>query len=66
MSDDADLAQSQMEREEEIRKRYKPSPVAEVQAIGFCLNCSEALPKHVRWCSQDCQEDWTRRKNANM
>ena len=66
MSDDADIAQDQMERESEIRKRYKPTSISEVKAIGFCLNCSEELPKHMRWCCQECQEDWSRRRNASM
>lgn len=66
MSDDADIAQDQMERESEIRKRYKPTSISEVKAIGFCLNCSEELPKDIRWCCVECQDDWSRRRNANM
>jgi len=66
MSDDADVAQAQMERDAEIRKRYKPTSVSEVKAIGFCLNCSEELPKDIRWCCVECQDDWSRRRNASM
>jgi hypothetical protein len=62
MSDDADIAQDQMERESEIRKRYKPMGVSEVKAIGFCLNCSEELPKDIRWCCQECRQDWELRQ----
>jgi RNA polymerase-binding transcription factor DksA len=62
MSDDADMAQDQMDREQELRKKYKPRGDMEVHSIGYCLNCSEPLPMNIRWCDHECQIDWEKRR----
>lgn len=61
MSDDADLSQSRMELEEEIRRKYQKPVGPEVSATGKCLNCGEPLPTK-RWCDDACREDWELRR----
>lgn len=62
MSDEADLAQSHMELEEEMRRRYKKPVGLEVEATGKCLNCGERLDSVKRWCDDACREDWEVRR----
>jgi len=62
MSDDADLAQSHMENEDMLRRKYSKRPALEVEATGECLNCFEPLLRGVRWCNPDCQSDWQKRR----
>ena len=63
MADEADLAQSNLEAEDRIRKKYKAAPRLEAEATGECLNCFEPLPFGMRWCDKDCQDDWQRRRD---
>lgn len=63
MSDEADLSSECMEREEEIKKKYRKPPGRVVEPTGFCLNCGEPLAPDVRWCDRDCQADWEKRAN---
>jgi hypothetical protein len=62
MSDDADMAQDQMDREQELRRKYRPIVTIEVHSNGECLNCFEPLPMNIRWCNKDCQDDWEKRR----
>lgn len=62
MSDDADLSQSRMELEEEIRRKYQKPLGLEVEATGKCLNCFDPLPDNKRWCSPECHDDWNLRR----
>ena len=62
MSDDADLAQSHMENEDMLRRKYGKKPVLEAEATGECLNCFEPLGFGLRWCNPDCQTDWQKRR----
>ena len=27
-------------------------------ATGSCLNCQDLLVNDIRWCNEDCREDW--------
>lgn len=60
MSDDADLAQIHMEREEEVRKKHTRKPVLEAEPTGECLNCYVPVPVSHRWCDSACREDWAK------
>lgn len=62
MSDDADLSQDRMEKEDALRRKYAPANTLEVDATGACLNCGELVPSGVRWCDKDCQDDWQKRR----
>ena len=63
MSDDADVAQFNMENEESLRKKYSNKPTLEAEPVGKCLNCGVPLQKNRRWCDTDCRHDWNLRKN---
>ena len=63
MSDDVDLAQDHIEREEAMRRKYKATPKLEAEPTGECLNCYEPVSLDMRWCDKDCQEDWQKRRN---
>ena len=63
MSDDADLAQSNMELEDVIRRKYTKRPELEAEATGECLNCYEPLAIGMRWCDTECQQDWAKRRD---
>ena len=62
MSDEADLAQDHMEREDMVRRKYKQVPVLEADITGECLNCYEPVGFGMRWCDKNCQEDWQKRR----
>jgi hypothetical protein len=62
MSDEADLAQEHIEREEVLRKKYNRKPVMEADVTGECLNCYEPVGLGMRWCDKYCQEDWQKRR----
>ncbi len=62
MSDEADISQERLEREEEIRRRYVQAPVMEVGHTGYCLDCGEPLQATARWCDADCRDMWEKRK----
>lgn len=62
MSDEADISQERQEREDALRRLYKPANSLEADATGRCLNCDEPVDKDVRWCDKDCQEDWAKRR----
>lgn len=62
MSDDIDMAQDHMEKEEQLRKQYYSKLVKEVEGAGECLNCKEPLSGKRRWCDSHCREDWEKRR----
>ena len=62
MADEADLAQSHLEAEERIRKKYSKKPSLEAEPTGECLNCFEPLELGERWCNSDCRQDWELRR----
>lgn len=62
MADEADLAQSHLEAEDVIRRKYAKKPALEAEPTGECLNCYEPVPFGARWCDKDCQEDWQKRR----
>jgi hypothetical protein len=61
MSDEADVAQDHIEREEALRKKYRKLSRLEVEPTGECLNCDTPLANGRRWCDSYCQEDWRKR-----
>lgn len=63
MSDEIDMAQDHIEREEEMRRKYRKAATLEAQPVGACLNCGESLKGNERWCDRHCQEDWQKRRN---
>jgi len=63
MSDDADIAQAQAEREEEMRNKFKFTLLPEAEATGKCLNCGEPLTQG-RWCDVYCRNDWATRQRS--
>lgn len=62
MSDEVDMAQSRMELEEVIRKKYTAHPTIEVGHTGYCLNCGDPLKGDQRWCDVSCRNDWQKRQ----
>ena len=63
MADEADLAQSHIEAEDRIRRKYKAAPKLEAEPTGECLNCYEPVSFGARWCDKECQEDWQKRRD---
>jgi hypothetical protein len=63
MSDEIDMAQDHIEREEDMRRKYRKPAALEVDPTGSCLNCGEFLTGKERWCDQYCREDWQKRRN---
>ncbi len=57
MPDELDQIQERMEKEDELRKKYAPKPVT-IKSIGKCLYCGAPLPEDVRWCDEDCRDDF--------
>jgi hypothetical protein len=62
MADEADLAQSHLEAEDIIRRKYTRKPALEAEPTGECLNCYEPVSLGMRWCDKDCQDDWQKRR----
>lgn len=63
MSDDADQAQSSIELDDMIRRKYTRRPELEVEATGECLNCYEPIGDGMRWCNAECRFDWKARRD---
>ena len=57
MPDELDAIQDRMEQEEELRKKYTPKPVV-IKSIGKCLYCGTPLEGDLRWCDEDCRDDY--------
>ena len=60
MSDDADLTQERLEKEEAFRRKYRQES-APIMGTGYCLNCGEAIRKDWRWCNAACRDDFEHR-----
>jgi hypothetical protein len=60
MSDDADLTQERLEKEEAFRRKYRQESTP-ITGTGYCLNCGEAIRKDWRWCDQYCRDDYEHR-----
>lgn len=43
------------EARDRARRHYGTKPV------GMCLNCGDKVGEEMRWCSNDCRDDWQRR-----
>lgn len=58
MSDEADRADDQIERQLQTSLSYRkpegPPP------CGHCYNCGEPLHDDRRWCDRECEQDWER------
>lgn len=56
--DEADITAERMEREMDrilrLRRASGPAPT------GACLWCGEPLASPLRWCDEDCRDDWER------
>lgn len=57
MPDELDQIQERMERDEELRKKYTPKTIA-IKSIGKCLYCAAPLTGELRWCDEDCRDDY--------
>jgi len=57
MPDELDQIQERMERDEELRKKYTPKPIA-IKSTGKCLYCDVPLDDDRRWCDKDCMIDY--------
>lgn len=57
MPDEFDQIQERMEKEEELRRKYTPKPVT-LKSIGKCLYCGTPLTGELRWCDEDCRDDY--------
>lgn len=58
MPDELDRAQDHIEREEEMRRKYHEAHTHSVASTGKCLFCGKNLAEGVRWCDEDCRDDW--------
>jgi hypothetical protein len=60
-----DISDQATEREEQERARSlsarKPEGPA---ATGFCHHCGAQVPFALRWCDEDCRNDWQRAQRA--
>lgn len=56
MADDADMTAERMEREEEVRRKYR----TEVKAVYYteCRWCGDPTENGAGFCSKDCHADW--------
>ena len=57
MPDEFDQIQERMEKEEELRRKYTPKPI-DIKSIGQCLYCGNPLTGDMRWCDEDCRDDY--------
>jgi hypothetical protein len=57
MSDDVDITQDRLEKEE-TQRRNELNKIRYLKGTGYCLNCSEPLNDNRRWCDKYCAEDW--------
>lgn len=57
MPDELDAIQDRMEQEEELRKKYTPKPPV-LKSVGKCLYCGAPLEGDLRWCDEDCRDDY--------
>lgn len=54
------------EREEQFRDAALSARKSEGPApCGQCHNCGEVVPGVLRWCDQECRDDWTARNGSN-
>jgi len=59
MGDLADLAQAQSERIEELRlKNHRLQDKNAPFPTGVCIYCGEPVTEGLRWCDQECRDDW--------
>ena len=62
MADEADIANERVElftlAALKIRRPVGPTP------NGRCYNCAEPIATNLRWCDNDCRDDWEKRKCA--
>lgn len=56
--DDADRAQIEIERWQEMIRR--PRLPRAPEPTGECLWCGEAVQPGRRWCDADCRDEWER------
>jgi len=61
MSDDADLANDTAAVLLDAALANRRAARAELQCgRGFCLNCAAEIERPLRWCDEQCREDWER------
>lgn len=60
-----DIERDQEFEERMLSKRIKASSTAqpEAEAVGKCLNCGQRLRHKLRWCDEDCRDDWQYRRD---
>lgn len=61
MADEADIANERVEliisTALKVRRPIGPVP------NGRCYNCAEPVADGLRWCDNDCRDDWQKRKD---
>lgn len=69
MSDEADLANDQVEKALAQSIRQIAAGVERIPYTGRCHNCGADLYNHEkqrRWCDDDCRDDWQLRKDRGV
>lgn len=56
MADEADATQERAEKEEALRRLFRPKN--EIEANGFCHYCREPLQLPRKFCNAECSEGW--------
>lgn len=66
MADEADIT-SNNEEFNHLQDLYVSRKPEGPQPRGHCLNCGPdaELPYPMRWCDQDCQDDWQQRQRRH-
>jgi len=66
MSDEADIAQQVIERDLDLSLYTNRLQRPEAYFCGVCLECEEPTEHPKRWCSADCRDKWSLRKQNRI
>ena len=58
--DDKATEFEELRRADALKMRKPDGP----EACGACLNCGAYLGDGLRWCDQDCRDDWQARRGV--
>lgn len=64
MSDEADVANDNIERDINVARRVLASKQPEAYFTGECLHCGEEVKEPRRWCDADCRTLWEAHHHA--
>lgn len=58
----------EVDRNAEFEEKIHAARIAAARAVkpaalanGNCLNCLKRIRKNLRWCDEDCRDDWEAR-----